>query len=110
MYFILWTSYNNLRAESYYYHYFIVKKIEAQRGTNMVKVKQGIPTQASVSKALAFNHCIIVAWSHERAQSETINKGNIILPDVHQHRNRLPAARCQEAKLEVIIDVTEAQV
>lgn len=76
----------------------------------MVKVKQGIPTQASVSKALAFNHCIIVAWSHERAQSETINKGNIILPDVHQHRNRLPAARCQEAKLEVIIDVTEAQV
>lgn len=33
-----------------------------------------------------------------------------MLPDAHYHRNRLPEARHQEAKLEIIIDFREDQV
>lgn len=51
-----------------------------------------------------------VASSHEQALRETVDRGDPVLSAGHEHRDRFPVARTQEAKLEAIVDFREAQV
>lgn len=73
----------------------------------MVKVKEGIPTQTSVSKALGFNQCITLSLSpmnKPRVRLSTkVTSGSLMSTIIGADPQQL-------AKLEVITDVREAQV
>lgn len=71
----------------------------------MVRVKQGIPTQTSGSKARVVNHHIIPSLSPRNKPSVRLSA-----KVTSCCLQRLPVARYQEAKLEVITDCREAQV